>query len=487
LSFEDEDMRMNGRAKPQVANVPKGNGCVRELCRTIVVRSEGTEVLLADRSGWVSLPLVEIPKHDRIAESVTAELKRIFALSTVCLFTPDLPQERAGGESPLYQVMDVNGPDTTAPQGTKWVPVSCLQEYSFFQKQDSTALTYALRQLRGFQNGLIYGPFARTGWIRELLTWVEEEIRSLALRPTGKFWQFNAAPTFALLRLETSGPALWFKAVGHPNRHELRTSLALASYFPGRVPSVIATRPCWNGWLMREVEGYALCDCQESRVWESTASSLAQLQVESVSRVGALLDCGCKDIRTPSLLAQIEPFLDVMEDLMGQQASMTPPSLTRAELHSLATDLKNACIALGQSGFPDTLCHLDFNPGNILVSQDGCVFLDWAEACVGHPFLTLEYLRSHWRRTLTGNAHRERDLISAYLETWVDGVGSKAVHESLTLSPLVAVLAYALGGNTWREAERLRLPGVSGYLRSLTRRMANEAKLLRQCRALQPG
>ena len=49
------------------------------------------------------------------------------------------------------------------------------------------------------------------------------------------------------------------------------------------------------------------------------------------------------------------------------------------------------------------------------------------------------------------------------------------VSEAFLFSLLVAVFAYAVAGNSWREPERLEIPQVPGYLRSLTRRMKQEA------------
>ena len=61
--------------------------------------------------------------------------------------------------------------------------------------------------------------------------------------------------------------------------------------------------------------------------------------------------------------------------------------------------VKDALTAWAQSNIPDTLGHLDLNPGNILISPDQCVFLDWAEAYVGPPFLTFQYLIEHLSQT----------------------------------------------------------------------------------------
>jgi len=45
----------------------------------------------------------------------------------------------------------------------------------------------------------------------------------------------------------------------------------------------------------------------------------------------------------------------------------------------------------------------------------------------------------------------------------------------LRSSPLVAVFAHAVTTNIWRDPVGLKIPGVAGHFRSLTRRMKQES------------
>ena len=139
--------------------------------------------------------------------------------------------------------------------------------------------------------------------------------------------------------------------------------------------------------------------------------------------------------------------------------------------------------ALEALGIPETLGHLDLNPGNIIVSPSRCTFLDWAEAYVGNPFFSLEYLREHLRRTSGTDSAVETNLVESYCAQWEQVVPTAAVAEGLTLAPLLAVFAYVAGSNAWEDAERLQ-PATAGYLRSLTRRMSREANELADRRSL---
>jgi hypothetical protein len=106
------------------------------------------------------------------------------------------------------------------------------------------------------------------------------------------------------------------------------------------------------------------------------------------------------------------------------------------------------------------------------------VFLDWADAYVGPPFLAFEYLRSYARRLSKEADLPETVLREGYLEHWTHFLGSDSIARASRLSPLVAVFAYASGTEFWRHPAHAVQPDAAGYFRSLTRRMETEASLL---------
>jgi hypothetical protein len=114
---------------------------------------------------------------------------------------------------------------------------------------EAAAIRNAFAELASYTSGKKQGPFAKPGRLRELFQWTYEQTAPLGLRLTGNFRQYNASPAFSLLRLETDATALWFKATGEPNAHELPVTLLLANLFPNHVPRVLGVHPFWNGWL----------------------------------------------------------------------------------------------------------------------------------------------------------------------------------------------------------------------------------------------
>ena len=163
---------------------------------------------------------------------------------------------------------------------------------------------------------------------------------------------------------------------------------------------------------------------------------------------------------------------------MDRQTKVPPPALGRKDLLLVADSLRSAVDAMEVVGIPEALGHLDLNPGNIIVSQNRCAFLDWAEACVAHPFFSLEYLLEHFRRAIGPPPPVEKELVASYAREWGAVLPEASVVSTLTRAPLLAAFAYAFGSNFWNDRCRYRTASTAGYLRALTRRMSREANRL---------
>ena len=141
----------------------------------------------------------------------------------------------------------------------------------------------------------------------------------------------------------------------------------------------------------------------------------------------------------------------------------------------LGVRLKDVLSAYSNLDIRNTLGHLDFNPGNIIASRDHCVLLDWAEACVGPPFLTFQYLLERIRRFQPSHQSWQARLLSNYSEKWRLTVGPRDMAEALAAAPLLAVFAYAAAAEARLGPDRLNDPEIGRHFRSLARRMKVEA------------
>jgi|SRR5579863_669551 len=439
--------------------------------RLIVTRRNASEILLAPQGSSWSLPSVEILRGSRIAEQLTAELHVKWGCRGYCLFVPAVAREL-----PRCAVIEVVAHDDAPSAAACWIPLTTATRSSIGSADDRTIIEKSIDELNYYRREPNQGPFGRPGWLPELLEWVDQQVAPLGLHATGGFTQLNAAPVFSLMRLETNDSAVWFKATGEPNRHELPVATRLARLFPGYVPRVLGVHTPWNGWLTQEVSGRSLDHFADLSAWTKTAEDLARLQILSMGKQTDLLEGHCKDLRLPRLAEQIDPFIERMREFMASQEKRTPAPLTNAELSRLGNHLKRACSSLCDARLPDALGHLDFNPGNIFIAPERCVFLDWAEACVTNPLITFEYLREHFRRTYVSDSTAMEHLVTAYLRPWRSVVSMNTLQQSASVSPLVAGFAYAAATNAWRSSESLGQRSHAGYFRSLTRRMYREAE-----------
>jgi hypothetical protein len=443
--------------------------------RLIVVRREGSEILLSSTgSGW-SLPCVRVLPRKRLAQQLVTEFNGGFGLQAYCLFFPSFLATDRNGYMGNYAVLECIEGNGQAPNGNCWIPCNGSL-YPLTQSiEDNSAINESLCELASYANQSKAGPFGRPGWIQDLFSWAEEQLGPLGLRVSGNFQQLNGSPTFSLIRLETNGPGVWFKATGEPNRHELPITVALTRLFPKYLPAILGVHPSWNGWLSEEISDTTLDQIAELCAWERVAKDLAELQIASIGNGTELLTAGCKDLRLRNLVDLIAPFFSRIAEFMAAQQKQTPPPLTDSQLLFLANRLTEWCSLLHELRLPNTLGHIDFNLGNILLSPTRSVFLDWAEGCVTNPLVTFEYLLEHLRRSdIHGAAVTER-ITAAYLRPWEKLLPIRELGRGMAVSPGVAVFVYAVAGKSWRSPQTLHNSRRSGYLRSLTRRMYREA------------
>ena len=438
--------------------------------RLIVTRRNASEVLLLTEGSAWSLPSVEIHPRQRIAAQLGTELDAQCGCQGYCLFvlTPEVGL-------PSGAVMEVFEPDEIAPQGTSWKPLTRETCSPMESAEDRAVIEKSIEELDICRRAPSQRPFARPGWLSELFTWAQQQLHPTGLCLNGSFTQLNASPTFSLIRLETRDSAVWFKATGEPKLDELPITLLLARLFPEKLPTILGVHRDWNGWLSEEVGGTTLDQCPDQSTWEQAAEHLAELEIASIGESGLLLDAHCRDLRLPVLIDRLRPFLAGMAELMASQEKQSPPPLTISELDFLSERLQEALLLLQHLGFPPTLGHLDFNPGNIVVTAARCVFLDWAEACVTHPLVTFEYLREHARRCHLHDAAASVRMTAAYLQPWEPLLSPAGLAQALAVSPLVAVFTYAVASSGSHSPEARRRSARPGYLRSLTRRMHREA------------
>lgn len=299
----------------------------------IVTRRNASEILLWRSGSGLAMPGVEILPQQRLAEQLTGEVSRAWGVETYCLLIPNLPTCTRDGKRKCAVMESVRQKDD-APTGTLWVRRVAVD--GCVEASEARLIQDAIEELDTYATNEETRRFARAGWLEELFRWTQEQIAPLGLALTGAFRQLNASPTFSLIRLETDGGAVWFKATGEPNSHELRVTVALARLFPTSLPQILGVHQRWNGWLSAEVAGTSLDQITDFSAWERVADELAELQIASIGKTAELLQTArIKDHRLPRLAEWIDPFLSRMNELMAAQVKPNPAPLVESELRTL--------------------------------------------------------------------------------------------------------------------------------------------------------
>jgi hypothetical protein len=444
-------------------------------CHLVITRNAHTEILLTRHDSNVSLPRVEIPMWERPAPYLNSLARELWGVQTVCLFKSHGEGAEADPLKERYYVLEAIEVDPMLNGGAAWLSAGKIDSMGPGSIAGHSRLEKAMSQARAHDRGELAGAFARTGWLEELTSWVQSHLSSRGWRLTGDWAQYNMGPCFCLLRLATSGPSVWFKAVGEPNLREYAVTDALRKLHSSYLPEVLATDSRRHGWLAVSVSGHHLDEIWDLSHWKNAASSLARLQVESLEKIEALLAAGCKDLRLKRLDSVVDALFDLIAELMKRQPSSPPRILTGDELLFVRDSLHRACDRLQSLGFSETLGHNDLNPGNVIVDDERAIFVDWAEANVSHPFFAFEYLASVLCRLRPDLEDWLAHLKEAYSRPWRDLCSGEQIEAAFRLTPLVAVLAFAAGCSGWQNIGREMTPNRAKLMRSLARRMHAEA------------
>ena len=454
-----------------------------ETYQLVILFREGSEalkvLLVCDSEGRFSLPELTIPKWQRVAENLTAQVKESWNLDAVCLFDPVWEYKPILVVRGNYQILESCNALWTPPKNCVLFRTTSISQESFISSEQWRVLECSLRLLDEYNSGDKPGPFARSGWLDRLRAWIREQLGTRGLMLTGRQQQFNSGPFFSLMRFETVGDSsVWFKAVGEPNLREYSITVRLAQDYPRYFPKLLGNHPQWHGWLTAETSLPLLENANNIENWKNAVEALADLQVELVDRERYLLQLGCLDWRIEQITSRIDSFLIAMEEIMHLQPKTPPPILSKCELDELGGALKSACQRLQVLGIPNTYIHGDFGPQNILSSGGQCLFIDLAESGVGQPCLTVQYLLDwlHGSHPDLDAAHS--DLRCAYAARWRSLVTEREMMEAFKSVPLVTLLWHALSCYGCQAAEAHLNKDSAKYMRSLVRRMKVRASEL---------
>lgn len=424
-----------------------------------LVLADSRRLLAMFGLGGYTLPVVEVSRWSRPAEQLQSKIKDIYGVHALILDI--FPPMESGVECVVAQVLGT-GPEC------RLLPVQA-------DRLIGTTLDDQQRaRLGSILEDSVSGTFSRLGWIDDAMSWVEASTGS-HLASAESIRQYNASAAFSLIRFQTEdGRAYWMKATGEPNAHECSVTLRLTELCSEFLPEVIAIRPEWNAWLMsgggisaNEVPN----DPMALRgMLEGAVVSMAQLQMKTEGHGLTLLAAGAFDQGIDSMLSRSDKLFDYLAESMALQTSNKAPRVSSDRLRAIQEALEHALRRMEALDMADTVIHGDLNVGNILSTEDGFQFIDWAEAYVGNPIISLQNLLL-LNRIQDAALHHEVNarLMARYVEAWGHRYSGEVFSEAFAYMPAVAVASALLGRGDWLDSEARNAPGRRSYARTLTR------------------
>jgi hypothetical protein len=295
-------------------------------------------------------------------------------------------------------------------------------------------------------------PWTQPGWIEQASAWVHAELERRAITVNGPIAQPHLRPWSTVLQVPTSAGALYFKATSPLTGHEPALVQALARWRPECVPVLFAVDLA-RGWILMSEAGQRLREIirpsQDMRHWYPALRLYADVQRDLAGRVPDLLALGAPDRRLAVLPSRYERLLDDTDALRVDQ----PGGITSAQyerLRALAPRVAELCARLAEHRIPETLNHGDFHDANVFLRDGRCIFIDWGDSCVSHPFFSLRtvLVSAEISLGLEEDSPALQSLCDVHLEPWTS-YESRA--DVLAAYDLARRLASINGALTWHH------------------------------------
>ena len=215
-------------------------------------------------------------------------------------------------------------------------------------------------------------------WLAAAVSWVDERLGDAGRPRTGDVDQVHVRPWATAIRVPTAVGPVWFKANTEELRHEALVTHLLARRVPDRVPPLIAD-DVERGWMLMEDAGRRLREViaeeRDMSRWYDVLDGAADVARAMEPDVDELLAAGVPDLRLAALPDRYAAFVD-STDVEQRYRDAVPRVREMAE--ELAT-----------YGVTETLQHDDLHDGQVFVTGNRQLILDWGDAVVSHPFFTL--------------------------------------------------------------------------------------------------
>ena len=215
-------------------------------------------------------------------------------------------------------------------------------------------------------------------WLAGAMAWVDERLASVGRPRSGEPDQVHVRPWSTVVRVPTAAGPTYFKANTEALRHEALVTLLLARRVPNRVPLLIAD-DTERGWMLMEDGGRRLREViaeeRDLSRWADVLDGAADIARAMEPDVEQLLAAGVPDLR--------------LATLPDRYAALVEEHDVEQRFREAVPRVRELAEQLGSYGVTETLQHDDLHDGQVFVSGDRQLILDWGDAVISHPFFTL--------------------------------------------------------------------------------------------------
>lgn len=293
-------------------------------------------------------------------------------------------------------------------------------------------------------------PWHDPAWMKQAHEWILAETRRQSIHVTGDIEQPHLYPWSTVLHVPTNEGKLFFKATAPETMFEVPLTLKLAEWFPNGMPELV-TADLDRGWMLMRDGGVQLRQsirpAQDINPWRAVIRLFADIQAGASGHVEELLAAGVPDYRLsvlPDLYRQL--VADEKSLLIDKEKGLT--SAEQQTLKDMATRFEQICADLAAYGIPESVNHGDFHDGNVLVRDGRIAIIDWADACLSHPFMSLRTLFVSIEIALKLDDYvftpEMAALLDHYLEAWRDYGSIEHLRSAYQLSKPVASIVKAV-------------------------------------------
>ena len=313
-------------------------------------------------------------------------------------------------DGPTVALVEVEPPDAAwrPPAGCRWADVADVDGTITSSLQDH--LTQLLEERRGRRRTPELRPlWCRNGWYVRVCRWIEDQLTAAGRPQPTLIEPMRQWGISAVLRVEVPGGRCWFKAVFPLFRAEPAITAFLGHELPGSVAPVLAIEPN-EGWLLLDDVGDDVADAH-AELHDDVIARLVTLQRMFIGRTHDLEAAGFPR-------RSLHDLPDAVADALSSPAVRSMLDVDASRVDAVTTWLRDAVAQIDALGYPETLVHGDFHPGNVAIADGSPILFDWSDAAIAHPLIDIVT----WTWWYEDDPERVDGIWQRFLDEWSEVV-----------------------------------------------------------------